>query len=402
MEENVNPGYKKGLTTGLVIGAIVLVIVTISELVAMKYLLPKAEILDNETIQKVALLEKSIDTYYYDYKEEPATLENMREGLLHGVVDSLNDPYAEYLNAEELKEQFASNEGVYYGVGAYVSINEDEYPVFTTVIENTPAEAAGVHDGDIIVEVEGESVWGMSLTDVVALIKGDEGTNVHIKVYRETDEDYVEFDIKRGAVPSQTVRSEVLEDNIGYIRVLEFDGVTVEQFAESLQEMKDQNVDGLLIDLRSNPGGLLQSVLRMCNMILPEGVVVYTENNAGEKKYYTCDGFSELEIPLVVLINEYSASASEIFAGAVKDHGVGKLVGKTSYGKGIVQNMHLFSDNTAIKLTESAYFTPNGNYIQGTGIEPDVEIELDREKYLYEGIDTQLDKAIEVLKKEIK
>jgi len=402
IREKKKPGFGAGLGIGLCIGAIVLLITLL--IVGLNDRKEKAAIsqtvLDEATRSKINLLEQSINQYYYDYKDDEITQEDLRTGIYNGMIDALDDPYSEYFTAEELEEQLNDTQGIYYGIGAYISLDDTGYPCISGIIKNTPADESELREDDLIIKIEDESTFGWELEEVVSKIKGEEGTTVHLTIYRTDGDEYLEMDIVRARVESQTVSSEILEDNIGYIAITEFDAVTVNQFAEQYQELLNQNITGLIIDLRGNPGGLVNSVLEIGRQILPEGLIVYTEDKNGKRQEYGCDGKNEIQIPLVVLINGYSASASEILSGAIKDYGIGTLVGTTSYGKGIVQDTHFFSDGSAIKLTERAYFTPNGNYIQGTGIEPDVLIEFDVDKYYDEGIDNQLEKAKEVIRGE--
>lgn len=403
MEENKKAGFGTGLGIGLAVGGVILVIALCIEAYVMKTLLPtKSEILDKETSQKIALLEETIDKYFYNYNEEEISREDMQRGLYDGLVDSLNDSYAQYFSEEELQQLLIDNQGIYYGVGAYISIGEDGYPVFSKIMDDSPALASGLHANDVIISVDELSAYGMTLDEVVSHVKGENGTSVHLTIFREGEEDYLEFDVERGPIESVTVNAEMLEGKIGYIQIGEFDGVTVSQFEKAYNELREQNAKGLIIDLRSNLGGLVTSVVEIGRQILPEGVIVYEEDVNGNRKEYRGDGLSEIDIPLVILVNQYSASASEILSGAVKDYEIGTLVGTTTYGKGIVQDTKLFSDGTALKLTVAAYYSPNGHNIQGTGIEPDVEVELDLDKYYDEGIDTQLDKAVDVIKQKMK
>ena len=274
-----------------------------------------------------------------------------------------------------------------------------QLPMLSGVFSGSPAEEAGLRDGDIIYKVDGDEVTGLSLDEAVSLIKGPEGTIVHLTIYREGETDYLEVDVERRRVESPTVEYEMLEDNMGYIQIVEFDDVTVDQFTEALAVLKGSGMESLILDLRSNPGGNLDAVVDICDRILPKGLIVYTEDKYGNRDEYFCDGKHQLEVPLAVLINGGSASASEILAGAIKDYGIGTLVGTTTYGKGIVQQVVSLRDGSAVKLTVSDYYTPKGNNIHGVGIEPDVEIELDAEKYYAdEPVDNQLEKAKEVLK----
>ena len=221
-----------------------------------------------------------------------------------------------------------------------------------------------------------------------------------LTVIRDGETDYLDITIERRRVESPTVTLEMLEDGIAHIQVTEFDDITVTQFAEAIAEAESQGMKSMILDLRGNPGGNLTTVVEMCRMLLPEGLIVYTEDKAGHRDEYFCDGKNQIEVPLVVLIDGNSASASEILAGAVQDYGVGTLVGTTTYGKGIVQQIMSMEDGSAIKITISGYFTPKGRNIHGTGIEPDVECPFDAEAYYDEvnPYDNQLEKAKEVLK----
>ena len=206
------------------------------------------------------------------------------------------------------------------------------------------------------------------------------------------------FHVIRNEIQVPTVTTELLKDGIGYLKISEFDEITTDQFTEGLAELRASGIKGLMIDLRSNPGGNLVTVCDIARQLLPKGNIVYTVDREGNKQDYTCDGTRQIDIPVVVLINQYSASASEILAGAIKDYGIGKLVGVKTFGKGIVQSVFDLNDGTAVKLTVSDYYTPNGYNIHGIGIEPDVEVELDIEKAQRDKIDNQKEKAIEVMK----
>lgn len=355
-------------------------------------------VITDELIQKLHTLESAIDVYYYQEIEDYEELQN---GIFSGLVAALNDPYSTYYTPEEIEKVTEDNEGIYYGIGAYVG-NDSELsrPKITGVIKDTPAEEAGLREDDVIAEVDNVSTYQMSATEVVEYIRGEEGTKVDLTIYREGEPDYLYFTVERRKVESPTVTGE-MKDEIGYIRITGFEEVTVHQFQEAYEELKNQGMKGLIIDVRSNPGGLLTSVLDIARQILPEGIIVYTEDKYGQKQEYTCDGKNEIDIPLVVLTNQNSASASEILAGAVQDYGIGEIVGTTTYGKGVVQNIYRLKDGSAVKLTISNYFTPNGNNIHGIGVKPDVETELDVDKYYDEGIDTQIEKAMEVIREKI-
>lgn len=360
--------------------------------------MPAENVVSDDTMAKLEAIEDVIGKYYY--QEEDINTDNMIEGMYAGVVASLGDPYSVYYTAEEWKEMMQETEGIYYGIGAYISLDKTTgFGKINGVIENTPAQDAGLRENDIIYEIDGESAQGLDLTEIVSRIKGEEGTTVHLTIYREGEKDYLEMDVVRKQIESPTVNYEMLENNIGYIQITEFDDVTVNQFKEAMAEMKKADVSGLILDLRSNPGGSLSAVVDVSRQLLPEGLIVYTEDRAGERVEYSCDGAHEIKIPLVVLINGNSASASEILAGAIKDYGKGVLLGTTTFGKGIVQRILPLTDGTALKLTVSAYYTPKGNNIHNIGIEPDIVCEFDGDAYYDQGFDNQLDAAVRELSK---
>ena len=356
--------------------------------------------IDYDLVQKLQSLEQIIHRYYY---KDDLTAEQLSDGIYKGLLDSLGDPYSEYYTPEELADLIESTEGVYYGLGAYVSLDTDRnLPKISSVIEGTPAEEAGLRDNDILYKVDGTSTYGLSLNETVALIKGEEFTDVLLTIIRDGKE--MEVTVTRRKVETPTVKHEMLEDGMGFLQIVEFDDVTVSQFRDAMTDLRAQEMKGLILDLRANPGGSLDAVVDIAEMLLPEGMIVYTEDKYGNRREYTCDGSQQLEMPLVVLIDMNSASASEILAGAIKDYGIGTLVGTTSFGKGIVQQILPFSDGSAIKVTVSSYYTPKGYNIHGIGIKPDVEIAFDGETYYSneEHYDNQLEKAKEVLKDKMK
>ena len=263
-----------------------------------------------------------------------------------------------------------------------------------------PSEEVDIRPNDLIYEVDGVPTYGMSLTDVTSMIKGPENTEVVLTLIRKNESDYVEVVVTRRKVESPTVTYEMKENGMAYIQVTEFDEVTIKQFSNALSDAREDGMKGMILDLRANPGGSLNAVVEMLRMILPEGMIVYTEDKNGNRSEYTCDGKKELEVPLVVLVDGNSASASEIMAGAIKDYGLGTLVGTTTFGKGIVQQIIPFRDGSAVKVTISSYFTPKGNNIHGIGVEPDIVCEFDGEAYYgsEDRPDNQLEKAKEVLK----
>ncbi len=348
---------------------------------------------DDAVVEKLGLLEETIQEYFWQDVDE----ETLQNGLYSGLLDSLGDPYSVYYTEEEYTELQEETQGIYYGIGAYISQDaETSYVQISGVIKNTPAEESGLQQGDYIYEVDGESMYGMESSYVVSKIKGEEGTSVTITVLRTGVSDPIDFEVERRKIESPTVEYEMYDDGIAYIQITEFALVTSGQFEEALAEAKADGMEGLIIDLRSNPGGNLSTVCEIARQLLPKGLIVYTEDKYGEREEYTCNGENEIDVPLVVLINGYSASASEILAGAIKDYGIGTLVGTTTYGKGIVQKVINLSDGSAVKLTVSTYYTPSGNNIHQIGIAPDVEVEFDSEQY-QNGIDNQLETAKQVL-----
>lgn len=362
---------------------------------------PAEGLINSTTVQKLAKLEELIDEQYY--RDEDIDVNEMIEGMYAGVVDSLGDPYSTYYTAEEWQDIIAQNKGVYYGIGATIGMDTDTgFAKIHSVIADSPADKAGLRENDIIYMVEGELTYGLTTTEVVSQVRGKEGTTVHLTIYREGEPDYLEMDItRRHVIESTTVAHEMYDNGVGYIRITEFDDVTLDQFTEALAVIKGSDAKGLILDLRSNPGGSMPVVVDIARMILPKGLIVYTEDKYGNREEYSCNGENELNIPLVVLINGNSASASEILAGAVKDYKKGTLIGTTTYGKGIVQRVLPLTDGTAVKLTISSYFTPNGNNIHGVGIEPDIECELDADAYYYDGVDNQLERAKQEIEKMI-
>ena len=296
----------------------------------------------------------------------------------------------------------------YYGIGAVLSQAKDTMRVtITKVYEDSPAKKAGLKAGDMIVQVGDITATSMELSDLVTKIRGEEGTTVHLKIYRDGENDYQEIDVERGKVDIPTVSSKMLEDSIGYIQVSEFAENTADQFKTAVKDLQDQGMKAMIIDLRDNGGGLLTSCQEMLDEILPEGTVVYTEDKYGNRQDLTSDAEHYLDLPLTVLVNGNSASASEIFAGAIRDFDYGTLIGTKTFGKGIVQNIKQLADGSAYKLTVAKYYTPSGEYIHGKGIEPDVTLEYeytgDTDADAYDQMkDNQVLKAIEVLQSEIK
>lgn len=355
--------------------------------------------LTSEEIEaKLTEIEALMNNYYLDELD----YEEIETWLYKGAVAGLGDPYAAYYTEEEYQSMLDTTNGSYCGIGVEISQNISTGIVTVArVFEGSPAEKAGLLPGDVLYKVGDMEATGEDLTMIVSKIKGKEHTTVVISVAREGEDDYLEFQVERETIEVQTVESEMLEGEIGYIAISSFDDVTSDQFVQALDKLEGQGMEGLIVDLRDNGGGLVSCVCKILDRLLPEGLIVYTEDKYGNREEERSDAEHYFDKPLAVLVNGNSASASEIFAGAIKDYGIGALVGTKTYGKGIVQKIYPLSDGTAVKLTVSKYYTPKGNNIHGIGIEPDVEIELDealeKKVVVSKEEDNQLQKARELL-----
>ena len=351
-------------------------------------------IVTNQTLDKLSLIQEYIDEIYLYSNEVDAQV--LQDYLIKGYVNGLQEPYSVYFDEAETTALFESTSGTFGGIG--VAIMQDTTSgliTFTKIYKDCPGEKAGFKEGDVVYKVNGEDVTGQDLDTIVSQIRGEVGTDVEITVIRDGEE--YTGTATRALIENDTVEYEMKADKVGYVQVTGFEDVTLKQFEEALDDLNNKGMKGLIIDLRSNPGGNLSTVCDMVDLILSEGTIVSIKDKNGNGEVYTAEKDNKLNVPLVVMINGYSASASEIFAGAVKDHELGTLVGTTTYGKGIVQNIYTLGDGTSLKITSSEYFTPNGTNIHGVGIAPDVEIEYEYNENNPE-YDNQLEKAIEVLK----
>lgn len=373
-------------------GALTGALVTLVAVGAILFLgLTQWSTVDWTVYAKLNLIQAYIDDMFlYDVDED-----ELEEWIYKGYVDGLDDVYAGYYTVEETETLLESSSGEYSGIGAAMSQDMTTGLVtLITIFEDSPAEEAGILAGDILYKVNGELITSDDLTNIVAQVKGDEGTTVEITILRGEDMEEYTYVVTRGIVEDVTVEYQLLDDNVGYILVTEFDTVTLAQFEAALEALEAQGMERLVIDLRNNPGGNLDTVCDMLRLLLPEGLIVYTQDKDGNVEEEYCDGENEFDMPLAVLVNEYSASASEIFAGAVQDYGIGTIVGETTYGKGIVQTLITLPDNSLLKITTSEYYTPLGRNIHGIGIEPDIEVIEDGSD---EDTDIQLNTAIEAL-----
>ncbi|MFA9422915.1 MAG: S41 family peptidase [Sedimentibacter sp.] len=338
--------------------------------------------------------------FLYDADEDV-----MLEGALEGTLKALGDPYTQYLSKKDFAALMQDTEGTYEGIGVYITASDDNKIMIVSPIEDTPAEKAGLKTGDKIIKINGTEYSSDQIDAAVGVMKGMPGTSVTLTIQRENTEgkqEVSEIIINREKIRIKTIKPAMLEDDIGYIKITTFDMQTADDFKVAYNDLKTQGMKSLVIDLRYNPGGIIDATVDISKMFMGEGVVTYTKTKAGEIEYFKSDKNME-DLPMVLLINEGSASASEIMAGALKDTHRATLIGTKSFGKGIVQRVQRFgNDGEGIKMTVSEYFTPNGINIHGIGIEPDIELKLseDAEGYgseFYE-TDNQLQKAVEVLK----
>lgn len=355
--------------------------------------------------KKISMINRYLESsYIYDYDEN-----EMVESAVSGYVDGLDEKYTHYYNPKQFKTYNESMQDSYVGIGVVVSLNENDQIEVISPFEGSSAYEAGVKPGDIIVGVDDEEFSGSSMEEAIAKIKGGkEGTTVKIKFMRNGKP--IEMTIERRRVSSESVKSEMLSNKIGYIKISAFntndegsDIDTYTEFKENYEKLKDQGVQKLIIDLRDNPGGALDVVCNIADEILPEGLITYMEYKDGQREEFKSDA-NEIDLPMAVLINENSASASEVLTGALKDYKKATVIGKTSYGKGVVQSVIPFNDGSGMSITIAKYYSPNGVCIHGTGIKPDIEVDLPDElkneyaSNIEHSKDTQLQKAIEVLK----
>ncbi|CDD55896.1 MAG TPA: S41 family peptidase [Bacteroides sp.] len=410
--------HRSGVIQGLLIGSFTMLAicaVVIAAAVKKGYIRPdtdgsiyiQSETYDGNTgigteaEQKLNLIDQTLKDFYFDDIDDSKVLDN----IYKAYVNAYGDKYTVYYTADEYAKIQESSNGAYYGIGVVVRKNDDGTILVVEPYDGAPGKEAGMRKNDVIVTVNGESVADQDLNSVVAKIKGDEGTTVNIGIRRDGSDDITELTVTRRKVEIKTVAYEMLDDSVGLITISEFDKVTAQQFKEAYAQLETLGMKGLVIDIRSNPGGLLNVVVDMLDEILPDGLIVYTEDKYGNRQEYNGSNPDVIDVPLAVLVNGESASASEIFAGAVQDYGAGTIIGTQTFGKGIVQTIRRMSDGSAIKYTMAKYFTPKGQDIHGHGVTPDIVEELSDEfNNLTEydaSKDNQLQKAIEVIKGDI-
>ena len=390
---------KKGFLQGALCGALAMLLVAglVSCGLKMKDSGSGKDAVDGSTQKKVSELKELIDHNYMGDVDE----KQLEEGIYKGFISGLDDPYSVYYDEEETKSLYETTEGEYQGIGAVLSQNMNTGIItLVQIYDDSPAMKAGLKDNDILYKVNGEEVTGVELTEVVSHIKGEKGTTVEMTVLRGADNEEVTVTATRDTVEAQTVKYRMMDGQIGYVSVSEFDSVTYDQYQKALKDLEGQGMKGLVVDLRNNPGGNLNTVCDMLDLMLPKGLIVYTEDKDGNRQEASSDDENQFTLPLAVLVNGNSASASEIYAGAIQDYGIGDIVGTQTYGKGVVQQIFDLKDDTCVKLTIAKYFTPKGRSINGKGITPDVEVEYEADENNPEA-DNQLDKAVETIKNKL-
>ncbi len=348
--------------------------------------------------QKLEGLKQFIEENYYLPTDEV----DFTEGMIDGLFASLNDPYSVYMNQTEYTSFNESSAGSFGGIGIVIHAGEDNLITVVSPIEDTPGERAGIRTGDKIIKVDGEEVFGNKQDEAVKRMKGTPGTEVVLTLVRDGKEP---FDLKiiRDTIVIKSVKSRMLDgkDQMGYIRITSFDDKVYDEFVSHYNQLKDKGAKGLIIDLRNNPGGSLQQVTEIADFILGKQLIVYTKDNQGREERFESDA-SKIDLPIVVLVNGGSASASEILTGAIQDGKAGVIIGTTTFGKGLVQTVRDLPDGDGLKLTIAQYFTPSGAYIHGKGIKPDIVIEpKSEEDPKTDAEDIQLQEAIRQLLKEM-
>lgn len=409
-KELTRPAYWKGLMTGFLICMFIGLITMVCVSIAVKKKANQPyKVIDtsgsqatiNDIESKLSSLEELVNQYYY-YTDK-VDMNVIADQIYSAYMSGLEDKYAAYYTKDEMTQRMENVQGAYCGIGAVVSLNDSKEVVIVQPYENSPAQEAGLKEGDIILSIDGTALTGMTLNEAVSLVKGEEGSSAVFKVKREEDE--FEVDVVRRKVDIPTVSYEMKEGNVGYVHITGFELTTTSQFTQAVDKLIEDGAKGIVFDLRNNGGGALDAVIAMLDYLLPEGLLMYVEDKYDERQNYTSDKECvNEEIPMAVLINGNSASASEVFTGALQDYERAKIFGTKSYGKGVVQNLIPLSDGSGIKMTIAEYFTPKGRNFDGNGIEPDevVELPTDTEAYdenqvLKEEYDTQLKRAMEYI-----
>ena len=415
LRRNAQPPRKKksqGFASGMIIGAVsafmavILLILSVAAVcIAKGYIhigvngdvyiqsdaVTDSDGIGSEVEGKLNAIDSVLESFYFgDVDDETA-----KDNIYKAYLSSYGDKYTMYYTADEYKALKESTNGKFYGIGAVCQLSGEGGVLLVDVYDNGAGYQAGLRSGDRVVNVDGRDITDMELSSAVALIKGDKGTSVTLEVIRGTER--LTFSAVRDAVEAKTVSYTLLDNNIGYLSISQFEEVTTKQFKVAVEDLQSQGMKGLVIDIRNNPGGLLDTVVGMLKYMLPDGLIVYTEDKQGNRKEYKGQDNDEFNLPLAVIVNGNSASASEIFAGAIQDYGKGTIIGTQTYGKGIVQTVKPLTDGSAIKFTIAKYFTPKGQDIHGKGVTPDMVVEYDTDA----DVDTQLDAAIKNVEAQI-
>ena len=388
---------KKGFWQGALCGALAMLLVAGLVSCGLKLNIGGSNVDMDSVEEKLETIKYLIDEKYLGDVDEEA----LEQGIYEGYVYGLDDPYSVYYDEEDTQALLESTSGEYSGIGAVLTQDLDTGIItLVRIYDESPAMKAGLEDNDILYKVGEMEVTGKDLSEVVTYIKGEKGTEVELTVLRGDQNEEITVPAVRDTIEVETVEYEMLENNIGYIAVTEFDTVTYEQYEAALADLESQGMESLVVDLRGNPGGSRETVCNMLDLMLPEGMIVYTEDKDGNRDKHKSDEAHQFTKPLTVLVNQYSASASEIYAGAIQDYGIGEIVGTQTYGKGVVQQLFDLKDGTCLKITVSEYFTPNGRNIHGEGIAPDVVCEYEYDENNPEA-DNQLNEAVKVLKEKM-
>lgn len=415
LRRNAQPPRKKksqGFASGMIIGAVsafmavILLILSVAAVcIAKGYIhigvngdvyiqsdaVTDSDGIGSEVEGKLNAIDSVLESFYFgDVDDETA-----KDNIYKAYLSSYGDKYTMYYTADEYKALKESTNGKFYGIGAVCQLSGEGGVLLVDVYDNGAGYQAGLRSGDRVVNVDGRDITDMELSSAVALIKGDKGTSVTLEVIRGTER--LTFSAVRDAVEAKTVSYTLLDNNIGYLSISQFEEVTTKQFKAAVEDLQSQGMKGLVIDIRNNPGGLLDTVVGMLKYMLPDGLIVYTEDKQGNRKEYKGQDNDEFNLPLAVIVNGNSASASEVFAGAIQDYGKGTIIGTQTYGKGIVQTVKPLTDGSAIKFTIAKYFTPKGQDIHGKGVTPDMVVEYDTDA----DVDTQLDAAIKNVEAQI-
>lgn len=415
LRRNAQPPRKKksqGFASGMIIGAVsafmavILLILSVAAVcIAKGYIhigvngdvyiqsdaVTDSDGIGSEVEGKLNAIDSVLESFYFgDVDDETA-----KDKIYKAYLSSYGDKYTMYYTADEYKALKESTNGKFYGIGAVCQLSGEGGVLLVDVYDNGAGYQAGLRSGDRVVNVDGRDITDMELSSAVALIKGDKGTSVTLEVIRGTER--LTFSAVRDAVEAKTVSYTLLDNNIGYLSISQFEEVTTKQFKAAVEDLQSQGMKGLVIDIRNNPGGLLDTVVGMLKYMLPDGLIVYTEDKQGNRKEYKGQDNDEFNLPLAVIVNGNSASASEIFAGAIQDYGKGTIIGTQTYGKGIVQTVKPLTDGSAIKFTIAKYFTPKGQDIHGKGVTPDMVVEYDTDA----DVDTQIDAAIKNVEAQI-